>query len=136
MGLVSTHLIVPTDYYVSKASSRNIINFNNLNQDTDSVGIPLSDTTGNIFIDGSTLPFLQCLTQSVNPNTGQTPHAGDQLNIRVIDPELLPLICDPSTAMPPDSSIVTHFDLQQYPCLTQASCSLPDSISLITATTP
>ncbi|MBK8413246.1 MAG: hypothetical protein IPL22_01245 [Bacteroidetes bacterium] len=37
--------------------------------------------------------------------------------------------------MPPDSSIVTHFDLQQYPCLTQASCSLPDSISLITATT-
>ncbi|MBK6641884.1 MAG: hypothetical protein IPG39_11980 [Bacteroidetes bacterium] len=135
LGLVSTNLIVPTDYYVSKASSRNIINFNNLNQDTDSVGIPLSDTTGNIFIDGSTLPFLQCLTQSVNPNTGQTPHAGDQLNIRVIDLELLPLICDPSTAMPPDSSIVTHFDLQQYPCLTQASCSLPDSISLITATT-
>ncbi|MBK8876177.1 MAG: T9SS type A sorting domain-containing protein [Bacteroidetes bacterium] len=135
LGLVSTNLIVPTDYYVSKASSRNIINFNNLNQDTDSVGIPLSDTTGNIFIDGSTLPLLQCLTQTINPNKGQTPHAGDQLNIRVIDLELLPLICDPSTAMPPDSSIVTHFDLQQYPCLTQASCSLPDSISLITATT-
>jgi hypothetical protein len=130
IGLTSANLIIPADYYVSKASSRNIINFNNLNQDTDSIGIQLSDTTGNIFIDGSTLPLLQCLTQSVNPNTGQTPHAGDQLNIRVIDLELLPLNCDPSTAMPPDSSVITNFDLQIYPCLSLATCSLPDSISL------
>jgi hypothetical protein len=136
LGLISTNLIVPTDYYISKASTRNYVNFINLLQDTDSIGIGLSDTTGTIFLDGSNLPILQCLTQSVNPSgAGQTPFAGDQLNIRVIDLELLPLICDPSTAMPPDSSIVTHFDLQQYPCLTQVSCSLPDSISLITATT-
>ena len=51
IGLTSANLIIPADYYVSKASSRNIINFNNLNQDTDSIGFQLSDTTGNIFIE-------------------------------------------------------------------------------------
>ncbi|MBK7387529.1 MAG: T9SS type A sorting domain-containing protein [Bacteroidetes bacterium] len=32
--------------------------------------------------------------------------------------------------MPPDSSVITNFDLQLYTCLSQATCSLPDSISL------
>lgn len=125
LGADSVFVQVPAGYYLSRASIKNKIVFGGFEYNTDTTGIPLTDTTGQILFVMDDLPALNCLTQSDTPSVaGKTMWYGDQLNSRIIDMKLLPLECNTANITPPDSTILIRFDRQSISCMTTAGCSL------------
>ncbi|MBL0343549.1 MAG: hypothetical protein IPP71_23455 [Bacteroidetes bacterium] len=50
-------------YYISKASIKNQIPYTNGNANSDTIDIPLTDTTGTVVFRLDDFPALQCITQ-------------------------------------------------------------------------
>ena len=132
LGADSIIVQVPTGYFLSSASLKNRILFNSFEYNSDTIGIPLTDSlTGTVVFVLSDLPSLNCLTQADTPSVAnQTMWYGDQLNYRIIDMKLMPLTCDVAPVIAPDTTIKIRFDRENIPCMTTAGCALAGAVPI------
>lgn len=131
LGADSVIVQVPSGYFVSRASLKNKIVFNSFEYNSDTIGIPLTDTTGTVVFALSDLPPMNCFTQADTPSAlNQTMWYGDQLNTRIIDMKLMPLTCNTPPISAPDTTIKIRFDRENVPCMTTAGCDLEGAIPI------
>ncbi|MBE7510751.1 MAG: hypothetical protein HS118_11295 [Bacteroidia bacterium] len=126
---VNFNVTVPFGYYVSAAWVRNTVNFPSGGSPfsfSDTVGIQLTDTVGNIVITAADLPPLHCFTQNNVQAGNDSLFFGDQYIARGIDLQLTPLpqMCIDTLVKPAmDSTCMISFNIQTPSCLQSGACS-------------
>jgi hypothetical protein len=131
VGADSIFVQIPTGYYLHSAGLKNRLIWNTFEYNSDTIDLPLTNTTGTVAFALDDYPGLNCFTQVDTPSVlNQTFWSGDQLNRRIIEMKIRPIDCNPASIIPPDTSLLIAFGQQTINCLINAGCDLPGPIKL------